>query len=105
MSAQKHMYKLIICGPSKKMEMHLCWGSSYCQVLLYMKESTTESLEAMEVLEMLHWIPLTYFIILQANADEGDYSTYYGPDDVVGLDLETLVQQGLAPPDETLPIV
>ncbi|KAJ6799722.1 uncharacterized protein M6B38_205930 [Iris pallida] len=38
------------------------------------------------------------------DADEGDYCTYYGPDDVVGLDLETLVQQGLAPPDETLPI-
>ncbi|KAJ6793097.1 Uncharacterized protein M6B38_112760 [Iris pallida] len=39
-----------------------------------------------------------------ADTDEGDYSTYYGPDDVVGIDLETLVQQGLAPPDETLPI-
>ncbi|KAJ6827818.1 uncharacterized protein M6B38_365165 [Iris pallida] len=38
------------------------------------------------------------------DADEGDYSTYYGPDDVVGIDLETLVQQGLAPPGETLPI-
>ncbi|KAJ6849399.1 uncharacterized protein M6B38_270420 [Iris pallida] len=38
------------------------------------------------------------------DADEGDYCTYYGPDDVVGIDLETLVQQGLAPPDETLPI-
>ncbi|KAJ6829097.1 uncharacterized protein M6B38_359825 [Iris pallida] len=38
------------------------------------------------------------------DADEGDYSTYYGPDDVVGLDLDTLVQQGLAPPGETLPI-
>ncbi|KAJ6798715.1 Uncharacterized protein M6B38_210620 [Iris pallida] len=38
------------------------------------------------------------------DADEGDYCTYYGPGDVVGLDLETLVQQGLAPPGETLPI-
>ncbi|KAJ6830595.1 uncharacterized protein M6B38_353025 [Iris pallida] len=37
-----------------------------------------------------------------ADADEEDYSTYYGPDDVVGLDLETLVQQGLVPPDEPL---
>ncbi|KAJ6826444.1 putative cell division protein FtsY-like protein, chloroplastic [Iris pallida] len=36
------------------------------------------------------------------DADEGDCSTYYGPDDVVGLDL---VPHGLAPPDETLPIV
>ncbi|KAJ6833785.1 hypothetical protein M6B38_338810 [Iris pallida] len=56
------------------------------------------------VLETLHLLRLTYHTILQANADEGDYSTYYGPDDVVGIDLETLVQQGLAPPGETLPL-
>ncbi|KAJ6823119.1 uncharacterized protein M6B38_384995 [Iris pallida] len=37
-----------------------------------------------------------------ADADEGDCSTYYGPDDVVGLDL---VPQGVAPPDETIPLV
>ncbi|KAJ6795450.1 Uncharacterized protein M6B38_226785 [Iris pallida] len=37
-----------------------------------------------------------------ADFDEGDCSTYYGPDDVVGLDL---VPQGVAPPDETIPLV
>ncbi|KAJ6835978.1 hypothetical protein M6B38_329095 [Iris pallida] len=47
---------------------------------------------------------LGYRISFDSDADEGDYCTYYGPDDVVGVDLETLVQQGLAPPGETLPI-